>query len=302
VYLFWWGGEISNNEHIYFQRRYSLPLRFLLWKGGIFMPFGLLAPLALAGGWLAWRRRPASRLLLGFVLSLAAAAILFFVCSRFRQPVVPALCILGVAGVRALVADRRQAARVALPLAALIVLLNIDPYGIEPAVFGSRAMSLLERGIYYASVGEDDVAMGLLAEAAEADPGHPGPRSWMGTLFLRQHRYGEAEDALRLATRGDPVRFRDEVSRADKELGRVYLETGRPELAVAVFQAALDLRSDYADAWLGLGYAARDLGRTAEAERCFRRVLELEPGQQAATVELERLGSGREHQTPMEGL
>ena len=49
LYLFWWGAEISNNEHIYFLRRYSLPMRVGLWHAGVFFPFGILAPLALAG-------------------------------------------------------------------------------------------------------------------------------------------------------------------------------------------------------------------------------------------------------------
>ncbi|HEY7728242.1 MAG TPA: glycosyltransferase family 39 protein, partial [Candidatus Eisenbacteria bacterium] len=89
LFLFFWGAEISNNEHIYFLRHYSWPMRLTLWHWLVFFPFGILAPVALSGIGALWRRRaPGVTLLAGYVAMYAASVIAFFVCARFRLPIV----------------------------------------------------------------------------------------------------------------------------------------------------------------------------------------------------------------------
>ncbi|MGD8396211.1 MAG: glycosyltransferase family 39 protein, partial [Candidatus Eiseniibacteriota bacterium] len=161
LYLFWWGAEISNNEHVYFLRRYSLPLRAMLWYHGIHAPFGILAPLALIGMAFAVRRRPRALPLVVFVLAYMASVVLFFVCARFRYPVTPVLALFAVYAVAVLGGELGTALRsgrrgrwrhlrtLALPGATLVVLtvvLNADPYGLHPAVFGSQSLSYIDLG------------------------------------------------------------------------------------------------------------------------------------------------------------
>jgi hypothetical protein len=89
LYLFWWGAEISNNEHIYFLRRYSLPMQATLWHAGLYFPFGLVGPLALLGMGLAWVRLRARVVpLVAFVALYMISVVLFFVCARYaaRSP------------------------------------------------------------------------------------------------------------------------------------------------------------------------------------------------------------------------
>ena len=293
LYLFWWGAEISNNEHIYFLRRYSLPLRLLLWHHGVYMPFGLVAPLALVGMGLALRRLGGRIVpLVAFVVIYMGSVVIFFVCARFRLPVVPVLLLFAAyAGVELVRRPRRRPALAATLV--LVVGLNVDPYRLAPAVFGSQALSHLDRGIYYALQGNIAEARPMLAEAARLDPGLPGPHAWLGRIALERGEMAEAEAELRLATRGDPVMFRDVVTQAQRDLGRLALSAGWPDRALAVYQAALQVDPGDGAAAAGAGVAALALGDTAAGIGYLNRALELDPDNATARAIFTRLeGAG----------
>lgn len=59
--------------------------------------------------------------------------------------------------------------------------------------------------------------------------------------------------------------------------GVILHQTGKPELAVAPFQAALAIKPDYADAHYNLALALRDLGRSDDALGFFVRAVALVP-------------------------
>src|SRR5918999_5559508 len=63
--------------------------------------------------------------------------------------------------------------------------------------------------------------------------------------------------------------------------GRAGVETGAQD-AVDHLRRVTELQPDSADAWRDLGDALAAEGRTDEAEEVFRRVLELEPEDEAA--------------------
>jgi tetratricopeptide (TPR) repeat protein len=92
------GDEIFRNQAIYPSRQYSPVLSALLWKvPGLAFPFGLLAPLALLGMVVAWKRAP---LLACVVASYVLAVVAFFVAARYRVPLVPYLAIFAAGAVR----------------------------------------------------------------------------------------------------------------------------------------------------------------------------------------------------------
>lgn len=289
IYLFWWGAEISNNEHIYFLRRYSLPLRLLLWHHGVYMPFGLVGPLALVGMGLAIRRLGYRVVpLIAFVATYMLSIVLFFVCARFRLPVVPILLLFAAYAALALWRrPRPRTAVIAVPV--LMIALNADPYGLQPAVFGSQALSFLDLGVYYMTKGNPAKAEEMLDEAAQLDPGNPGPHAWLGRIALERGDLGEAEAELRLATRGDPVLFRDVVTQAQRDLGRLALQAGWPDRALAVYRAALVLNPEDAEAEAGAGVAAAAIGDTSAALAHLAHALELDPDQTMARETLARL-------------
>ena len=64
---------------------------------------------------------------------------------------------------------------------------------------------------------------------------------------------------------------------------RVLEMLGQSEEAVAELKAALELRADYAGAWLNYGFVLRRLGRLDEAEDALRRASELAPAEPSRT-------------------
>jgi len=74
---------------------------------------------------------------------------------------------------------------------------------------------------------------------------------------------------------------------------RRLLALGRPEAAVDEYMAVAANHPRLAWPYLGLGGLLAELGRGAEAERCFNRVLELDPEAQGARLELARLLEAR---------
>ncbi|HWN82934.1 MAG TPA: tetratricopeptide repeat protein, partial [Candidatus Udaeobacter sp.] len=294
AFLFFWGAEISNNEHIYFLRHYSWPMRLTLWHFGIYFPFGLVAPLGLVGIAMALRRRaPGAVLLAGYTFIYAAAVIAFFVCARFRLPVVPVMLLFAVYAGAAL--WRRPQATIGWTVAVLglALLFNADPYRLNASVFGSQALSYLDLGAYQMVEGRTAEAKQLLAKAAELDPGHPAPHALLGRIALAEGRLEEAEQELRLATRGDPVLFRDVVTQAQRDLGKLAIQRGWFDRARIVYELSLQLDPQSAEAHAGAGIAAGAMGDSVGAAAHFTRALELDPENAVARAGMEKLASQR---------
>ncbi|MGD8377840.1 MAG: glycosyltransferase family 39 protein, partial [Acidobacteriota bacterium] len=130
------GREVPRNEDLYGYREHSPVLRLLLWRAGVSFPFGLVAPLALAGMLISRRgtregngreerRRAGRRLLLGFLLVYAATILLFFPTGRYRLPLVPVLAVFAGGFLAAGPAGWRRPAALA-GLAAGLLLFNLD--------------------------------------------------------------------------------------------------------------------------------------------------------------------------------
>lgn len=94
VWYFFQGQEIFNNKSMYYAREYSVLMKVLLWPSGLKFPSGLLFPLMFVGLLFAvWDRRSffvPGAFIGGYALVIAA----FFVCDRFRLPIVP-LAVMG---------------------------------------------------------------------------------------------------------------------------------------------------------------------------------------------------------------
>ncbi len=86
LYLFWNALEIPNNLDFYTFSQYSLLLRV--------MPVGFwcVGPLGAVGMILCWKRRR-GRMIVALVMMYCFVMVLFFVCDRYRLPVVLLLCL-----------------------------------------------------------------------------------------------------------------------------------------------------------------------------------------------------------------
>jgi 4-amino-4-deoxy-L-arabinose transferase-like glycosyltransferase len=91
---FWNAAEIDNNQPMeFFARNFAPIVRYLP------IGFGIIGPLSILGLLLGLRRPKRILPLLGFVFLYSASVIAFFICARFRMPVVVVLLIFaGEAG------------------------------------------------------------------------------------------------------------------------------------------------------------------------------------------------------------
>jgi 4-amino-4-deoxy-L-arabinose transferase-like glycosyltransferase len=91
LYIFGNNIEIPNNNSFYLYEQFSGILTWLP------TGFWLIGPLGILGMIIAWRNKQ-GRIIIIFTFSYVIIVILFFVCDRFRLPILPFLCMMsGVA-------------------------------------------------------------------------------------------------------------------------------------------------------------------------------------------------------------
>ena len=294
AYLFWRGEEIPRNLDPYFARADSRILAVLLWDRGLAFPFGLVAPLALAGLVFCLRRRTGDAmgaaagrsregtLVVGFVTVYAAAVVLFYVTSRDRLPVVPPLLLVACYG--AFVLTRRPTHWGGLAATALAgVALNAGP----PLSVASPAHEHYWRGQALEEQGRPVGAAREYRAALRLDPGLPEALARLAALEIERGNANAAVDLYRrgLAIAPDSVPLR-------RDLAAALLSGGRSVEAVAEYERLVDMRPGRPDLHGSLAYARLMAGRPAAAARAYRRVLELRPDSLLVRYQLARL-----HQT-----
>jgi 4-amino-4-deoxy-L-arabinose transferase-like glycosyltransferase len=169
--LFWNDFEISDNQDQYVVARHSWVMRLPL------LGFGWLFPFALLGAVVSFRIDGRVRVLCSFVLVYAAAVIAFFIFSRYRIQVVPALLPLAALGALDLAERVRRSEWRAVGRAVLLVAaaaaFSFHTFGIfardnEYAV----EMRLSHLGDIYLTAGRPDDAIAALEEAVQRCPLH----------------------------------------------------------------------------------------------------------------------------------
>jgi len=241
------GREIPRNQDAYGYRRYSSLLALLLWRRGIAFPFGVLAPLALAGAFLpgsgAGSGRGAGRaLLILYAAAYALSILVFFPTDRYRLPLVPILALFAGRLLGAPSAWRRP--RVIAVLIAGLAFFNLDAfkpreiYPEEEAL--NRAYALRTRGRFPESKAEYRNAIAL-------NPRRIDPHNALAAMAAQEGRWEEAAGHYRdlLAIAPDFVEVR-------RNLGQAYLALGRAEEARHEWQIAVHLAP-------GAGLALADL-------------------------------------------
>ena len=117
-------------------------------------------------------------------------------------------------------------------------------------------------------------------------------------LDSSEGRVAEAMAKIDEVLREDP-----DILEAHNIMGNLLTKAGDLEMALAAYQEALARDSEYKPALFGLALTYKELGRPADAEAGFRRVIELDPRDNRAYFLLAQIHSDRqEFQTALDLL
>jgi tetratricopeptide (TPR) repeat protein len=268
---FWGSWEIPDSVDYYLYREYAPVLRLPI------PGFGLLAPLALTGALLALARRGWPRLLLGLTAAYSATVILFFVFSRFRMLIAPALYAQAGFAATELVhrARRRQWRALAAALAVLVAFFAFVNLPVR-----ARTDSL---GYRIAS------ALGVPTRPETSSLGHVNLGRGYAALAKTVDETGNlqrAERELRLALQ---LALRLNHAQIHIELGKVLARQRRDGEAIEVYSAGLQYEPHNPEIHHALGLLYRRQGRIAEAQSAFRRALQVEPRYERSAKALQEL-------------
>ena len=314
------GEEIPRNLDPYEARDHSPLLRCLLWRGPLWLPFGLVMPLALCGLWMrnrAWRE---DLPMLAFALSTVAVCLVFFPTGRYRAPLAPiALFYAAVAIHGWWTALRSGRARSVLPGVAAAALLgafcnaNLLPLRVptEGEVEFHTGDRDLARGdldgaelhfrvaigvrntyadphyglaLVHVRRGQRAAARSELKAALAILPDFAEAHALLGDLELAAGEPAAAAQSYRAALAVKPT-----DARARPELARALL--GQEDAQGALDQVSMVLRDRprSAPAWTLSGEAQERLGHTGAALDSYRRAVASDPRQARAQRALGRL-------------
>lgn len=278
---FWSNWEIANNEDSYFVRHYFTPI-------GRYLPVGfwLFGPLGALG--LCLSLSSARRLfpLWGFVLIYTLSVVAFFVCDRFRVPVIPVLMILGAHAVlwawRTLRAGRwGRLCAAGLVVAAMGLVAAIEPEGADALMLQQHEST----GIKLANVGRYEEAERILSELIRradsiGETLHPKNWYWLGFVRVKLDRYEEAVPCFERA-----LSLRSFYPEARTYLGYSLAALGRLEEALPHFERNVRDIPDSGPARVNLGVTLARMERIDEALPHWIRAIELNPEHAAGLSE-----------------
>lgn len=309
------GYEIKRNQDMLLFTNYSFLLRLLLWRGVIYFPFGVLLPLSLTGMIIFWRDRskseyknPKSILILYFLLSQVVALLFFFICARYRLPLVPFLIIFaGFALYRLYEKLKTKISKdifvFLLTFLTFLFLSNMSHHKLTPK---DQAEEHYNLGTAYGRADEFDQAIGEYNQALLYQPNHLMTHFNMALLYQNDDWTDQAVDKYRHVIklfprgalaynnlgliyegRGDLPEAEELYIKASRyhallpdplyNLGNVYVKMEKYQQAKKKFEACLKLDPTYYKAYNGLGDLSYRSGETDKAIVFFKKALELQP-------------------------
>ncbi|MBI4522604.1 MAG: glycosyltransferase family 39 protein [Deltaproteobacteria bacterium] len=235
--LFWSDFEMPDGWDMYLLARYSLVLALF--------PIGMgwLLPLAIVGATVGFRKSPEVRLLVGYIVTYSATVIAFFIFSRYRIYVFPALAVLAALGLRWIIE---------------VILSHDLQKCVAAALIAAIAGALSFFGLGLTRVKPADPAQGFMNLAAV------------------YYEKGDAASAERLL--GDALAEFPNSPAALCGMGRFQLAKGNWFLSVALLRQCLSRNPRYPQGWFSLGQAYYAGGKLTEAARAYQKQIEVVPG------------------------
>jgi tetratricopeptide (TPR) repeat protein len=255
--LFWNSYEISNNQNLYFYRRFASVTKIL-------PPFSwFISPLALIGLALVFMMGRKYQIIGYFVIGYMLTVVAFFVNSRFRLPVLPFLIMLasfvfwkGIDFIR--YKDFKRLMIVVISLIILVPLTNVDFYGITHESF---ALSYFSLGNVYLKKGLADKALAEYDTALSMAPCVPKAHLNRGVIFFGKSDYKQAEQEFELE-------LSQCHSSAEAHNNLAVLKRLQGDLDASLHEAkeAIREKPQYLEAYINEILALRQQGKFAEAK------------------------------------
>lgn len=285
-YFFWHGQEIINDKSIYLAREYSSLMSVILWTWFLKFPSGLLFPLMIVGIVASVRRSSPTIVPLLYLLLYSAGIALFFVCARFRQPIVPIAILFAAVGIMQIVKAIRRGKRwrkvsPLLPLAVCTIILNLGG-NVDSAINRSQYEWML--GDRYLNDKEYDSAITHLSKALAISPDHLGVLNQLGVAYTAIGKLDEAEAALKhgLALYGSYAAF-------SYNLGIVHSKREKIAEAKASFLKAIADDPQFGQAYLRLGEIYEYEGFPDSARSTYQTLIQLHPDDIEAQQHIDQL-------------
>jgi Flp pilus assembly protein TadD/4-amino-4-deoxy-L-arabinose transferase-like glycosyltransferase len=273
LYLFWNRFELSNNQDIYFFRRYSSIMRILP------LGFWLIGPLGLVGMILSLvgiktdkkarlKKITSSRentwLFVLFVFSYMITVVMFFVPARFRLPVLPFLMIFTGYSVVWLIERLSQKDFSALKwfvflLVPFALFTNSNAYHLNVGDFSQAHFSL---GNAYLRQGKLDLALAQFDSVIAINPHYSRAHLNRGMVFFRRGDFKEAEKEFLAELELFP-----EEAKAYNNLSAIYLEQGLYDRAEEMAQKAVQTGSHTPNAYMNLALSYWNRGEIDKAKQ-----------------------------------
>lgn len=286
--------EVPDAEDIYFHMEYSSVLRTL----GRVLHFGVLAPLAVLGVLLTWKRWRETWLLHALLVTLALSILAFYVMARYRLPMTPILILFAGAGLVEAWKKAKQSGVLSLDLVAVAAGLAAVPMNWHLIDRSSHsAMARSNMGSAYLLAGKFDDAAREFEEAIRQNPKLSTTYVNLSNAYWRAGRLDDSIESLRKARTLLP----DDVE-VGFDLGNALAERGDLAEAEPLIRAALSISHRRPDVYSSLGVLLVKQNRWDEAIETLRRGAAEHPEQvtilanlawNLATCPVDRLRDGR---------
>jgi len=144
----------------------------------------------------------------------------------------------------------------------------------------SEINSKINTALKYHQSGQLAEAEIIYRQVIEEDPNNASALNLYGILLYQHNRFNEAVEYARKAVEINPNSY------FCTNLGNIYKETGKMDLAIDLYNQALEYEPDNAKVYFNLGYSYKIKNELNTAIEYYKRSVELDPSNQAAYANL----------------